>query len=570
MIPGIQQDDDTNFNDVVAAATTTDEMELTLDIDQQQELPVMALMEQQHSSDIIMGDDYVDDDVTFPPPRITTESYEYTQPQPPTPNVDDPIEHEQELGLLDVSKIEEIVYVEEDEKETIDVSSGNDGDYIEYNSTNVTIPDQQNINEQPLYEPIVNEVAPIETDSIFGQSTSATTQEQESRIHPVTDTIAADRIDNVTDETEQNLLLSLSIDGDVLDEANCVHAGSDEQMSDDNFTAKQMYFCGVWGEYKLVRRRAKPNMSILYQLFHGEIVLGDDNDVSRIYNRTNYSVGNDNAVLAMKINPRIHGETMHDTVNQPSLPISSVNSAEGSTGVVVESGIPSSSSINDFVSGLDDIHKLFEGVDPPDELDVGADGASIQEVLMGSATRVVIKRISIAGRFVVRKAQQAKTFVVHHLVNALKNSTVLEKLQNRASNLAPLHWFQTTDGEFAPLRWLREDDGQSTPLRWIQSKDWGSALLQKFKNENGEMMGISTEKISNTASWVRVNAVNLYYNVESFFDKIFEGPNYEENDDVEFKFLSDMGGLAREHSVPSTDFDNEKLFDSKQEQKGER
>jgi hypothetical protein len=53
-----------------------------------------------------------------------------------------------------------------------------------------------------------------------------------------------------------------------------------------------------------------------------------------------------------------------------------------------------SSDVNsDFVEGLDDIDKFFEGVDPPDELDVGASGTSIQEVLMGKGKQILVKKI---------------------------------------------------------------------------------------------------------------------------------------------------------------------------------
>ncbi|KAG7349316.1 hypothetical protein IV203_011913 [Nitzschia inconspicua] len=46
-----------------------------------------------------------------------------------------------------------------------------------------------------------------------------------------------------------------------------------------------------------------------------------------------------------------------------------------------------------FVEGLDDIEKFFEGVDPPDELDVGASGLSIQEVLVGKGRQILLKKI---------------------------------------------------------------------------------------------------------------------------------------------------------------------------------
>jgi len=47
----------------------------------------------------------------------------------------------------------------------------------------------------------------------------------------------------------------------------------------------------------------------------------------------------------------------------------------------------------EFVEGLDGIRKFMEEVDPPDELDVGAAGSSIQDVLMGQGAHIVKKQI---------------------------------------------------------------------------------------------------------------------------------------------------------------------------------
>jgi len=58
-----------------------------------------------------------------------------------------------------------------------------------------------------------------------------------------------------------------------------------------------------------------------------------------------------------------------------------------------------------FVSGLDDFQKFMENVDPPDELDVGAVGSSLQEVLMGQGTQIVFKRIRMGAKSVKKKIQ---------------------------------------------------------------------------------------------------------------------------------------------------------------------
>lgn len=46
-----------------------------------------------------------------------------------------------------------------------------------------------------------------------------------------------------------------------------------------------------------------------------------------------------------------------------------------------------------FVDGLDEIDKLFESVEVPDELDVGADGSSMQDVLVGQGIKIIWKRV---------------------------------------------------------------------------------------------------------------------------------------------------------------------------------
>jgi hypothetical protein len=48
---------------------------------------------------------------------------------------------------------------------------------------------------------------------------------------------------------------------------------------------------------------------------------------------------------------------------------------------------------SDFVEGLDDLYKFFEGVDPPDELDVGASGLSMQELLVGKGQQILVKKM---------------------------------------------------------------------------------------------------------------------------------------------------------------------------------
>jgi hypothetical protein len=66
---------------------------------------------------------------------------------------------------------------------------------------------------------------------------------------------------------------------------------------------------------------------------------------------------------------------------------------------------------SEFVEGLDDIDKFFEGVDPPDELDVGADGSSIQDVLMGQGSQILFKRITLAFQMIRRAVASTKNTI---------------------------------------------------------------------------------------------------------------------------------------------------------------
>lgn len=60
----------------------------------------------------------------------------------------------------------------------------------------------------------------------------------------------------------------------------------------------------------------------------------------------------------------------------------------------------------EFVTGLDEIDKLFESVSPPDELDVGADGSSIQDVLVGQGLKIIFKRAKSFGSSVKERFEK--------------------------------------------------------------------------------------------------------------------------------------------------------------------
>jgi hypothetical protein len=66
----------------------------------------------------------------------------------------------------------------------------------------------------------------------------------------------------------------------------------------------------------------------------------------------------------------------------------------------------------EFVTGLDDVDKLFESVEVPDELDVGADGSSMQEVLVGQALKIIMKKVKGLGGIIKLKFDKVAMPVV--------------------------------------------------------------------------------------------------------------------------------------------------------------
>ena len=86
------------------------------------------------------------------------------------------------------------------------------------------------------------------------------------------------------------------------------------------------------------------------------------------------------------------GGGYEDNIISPTIIHSS--SATSTSTVSSSSSSTSNAEANrQFVDGLDDIPKLFESVEVPDELDVGADGSSMQEVLVGQGIKILWKHV---------------------------------------------------------------------------------------------------------------------------------------------------------------------------------
>lgn len=244
--------------------------------------------------------------------------------------------------------------------------------------------------------------------------------------------------------------------------------------------------CGMWGDYNFGRRRPA-NLSILHQLFQDVIVDGK-NDATHVENPP---LGIPNDVV----------QEWYVKGNVEEGPQAAKAKPPGET-AATDAKAKLKSANNEFFAGLDDIDKLFEGIYPPDELDVGADGTSIQEVLMGSATRVLIKRISVGAGVVKNKILNAKDSSV-----GIFRKTV-EKYR-------PLQKFYKEKVVFAPFRRLRDDDGKFSPFR-------------KFQDELGKLTLPSKDQLIRATHWVWETSVKFYHRTERFLDKLFEGGEVDE------------------------------------------
>eukprot|EP00977_Amphora_coffeiformis_P002975 scaffold569_cov165-Amphora_coffeaeformis.AAC.8 len=140
---------------------------------------------------------------------------------------------------------------------------------------------------------------------------------------------------------------------------------------------------GVWGELQPNHRR--PNMMVLFELFQDAFVEAITGSHSKA--QAEALVDDMGEILESKTAP---------------VDVDKIMAAE-----------PDKVEIsNTFVDGLDDIDKLFEDVDPPDELDIASFGSSMQEILTGRAIHIARKRLMMGVEFVKKSFVKTKVVVV--------------------------------------------------------------------------------------------------------------------------------------------------------------
>jgi hypothetical protein len=157
--------------------------------------------------------------------------------------------------------------------------------------------------------------------------------------------------------------------------------------------------CGVWGK---LRSRPPADYSLLYLVFREE-VLGE---------RKEREPPMPADELAEEITSSAFDRARHDLID-----VDEERTEE----------IKQKCANSEFVDGLDDIDKLFEEIEPPDELDVGAVGSSMQEVLMGQGSRIVLKRVLMGIEYIRRFAVATKDKIMNYVLDEEGNFVLFEK-----------------------------------------------------------------------------------------------------------------------------------------------
>jgi hypothetical protein len=146
---------------------------------------------------------------------------------------------------------------------------------------------------------------------------------------------------------------------------------------------------GIWGMYRVGER--PPDMKILFEVF--EYRIQEKLGISSI----------PESMLQENIFPLGIGEAENEGEKHYTMPKNDSGNPK------LESTSDHGDANSDFVEGIDDIENFFEGVDPPDELDVGASGSSIQDMLMKKGKEILFKRIAIGLKVLKRCLQSTKT-----------------------------------------------------------------------------------------------------------------------------------------------------------------
>lgn len=111
------------------------------------------------------------------------------------------------------------------------------------------------------------------------------------------------------------------------------------------------------------------------------------------YNDLNLRADDDTLSTMQDVVGRQDDSTISTTTIHSSSSTTTTSTISSLTTTTTASSTSNANANRQFVDGLDDLPKLFESVEVPDELDVGADGSSMQEVLVGQGIKILWKHV---------------------------------------------------------------------------------------------------------------------------------------------------------------------------------
>ena len=157
----------------------------------------------------------------------------------------------------------------------------------------------------------------------------------------------------------------------------------------------------------------------------------------------------------------------------------------------------------------DGLRDLFQGVDPPDELDVGAaSGSSMQEFLVGKSKEILVRRVSLGIKLVQRLL-----------------ATFKQKVESRFARVK--EWVETPTGRHEMVESLRLENRQGLSTVTIDSNLWRPTIHS-----------------------LRSAFHNALQFIVRFFHKIIEGVEDDGNDmvdalgeEMDFDAIRKMSGL---------------------------
>lgn len=331
---------------------------------------------------------------------------------------------------------------------------------------------------------------------------------------------------------------------------------SDENPMIDNGTISDnqnqtcYYYCStVWGDRNVARRQPSTNVSILEQLFSGDVIeLTDPTKLNATAHTNNVTQRDTTSNPANRRrqnqNHDQDNNDIHDARHEIQLPLQQLNLVDDDT--LMEHDEETISKLDVDAPVLDDLENLFQNADISDEFDVSTKDSSIQEVLMGSATRIVFQRCKIAGRFIWNKARIVQKYIFHQVVKMTENNETFQVLSNRLHNLTNHKWLLSIkDGYFGIIRWMQNEDGEFSPLHKFRTAVGEWTIVQNLKNYDGEILVISQQQIQRGFEWIHRNAMNAFTHVDEFLDKMLSGSKEGVDDELDFKFLADKDFLKK-------------------------